>query len=222
MLDHHTTLMRYFYYKMTVDNGGAPCVYRNSLTLAICKPSIRATAQVGDWIYGFGARSTLGERLIYIAEVKDVINGGIYYRKERYRERPDCIYRWSKSVLKWRFGSAFHPGGNQRDIGLPPHSKARVVRSVNFRYFGASGTESYKDTYPAVAQAVSRMCQGHRVNHSGNLELELTQLRLQCWRDNPKRKKLGMPSDADKSAKCDRSEGADRKLDCIRVQTVCR
>jgi hypothetical protein len=209
--------MRYFYYKMMVDSGGAPCVYRNILTLAICKPSIRATAQIGDWIYGFGARSTLGERLIYVAEVKDTIINGMYYRKKRYWARPDCIYRWSGNALKWKSGSTFHIGGNKRDVGLPPHSKARVLLSVNFRYLGESGTESYKSAYPVIARAVSRLTQGHRVNHPKNLEEELAELRLQCWNDYPKKKKLGRPSDADRSAKCDRSEGEARKLQCAEV-----
>ena len=63
-------MSRYFY-KLMFDSGGAPCVHRNLLSLAICKPSVRASANVGDWIFGFGAKSTIGEKLIYVAEVTD-------------------------------------------------------------------------------------------------------------------------------------------------------
>ncbi|HPY31129.1 MAG TPA: hypothetical protein PLT00_12660 [Verrucomicrobiota bacterium] len=45
---------RIFVYKMTADNGGAPCLMNDLLSLAICKPKIRHKAKVGDWIIGLG------------------------------------------------------------------------------------------------------------------------------------------------------------------------
>jgi len=42
-----------YFYKLTVDDGGAPCAERGLLSLAICKPMIRRTAQKGDLIFGF-------------------------------------------------------------------------------------------------------------------------------------------------------------------------
>ena len=38
---------RFYLYKMTVDDGGAPCVQDRMLTLAICKPTIRRVAPEG-------------------------------------------------------------------------------------------------------------------------------------------------------------------------------
>ncbi|MFM8479413.1 MAG: hypothetical protein ACKOEO_26795 [Planctomycetaceae bacterium] len=43
-----------YVYKIVVDNGGAPCVHDRLLSLAICKPAIRRTAQAGDLIFAFG------------------------------------------------------------------------------------------------------------------------------------------------------------------------
>lgn len=60
---------KYYIYKLMVDAGGAPCVYRNVLSLAICKPAIRSTCKEGDWILGFGSKNRLGERLINIAQM---------------------------------------------------------------------------------------------------------------------------------------------------------
>jgi len=37
-----------FMYKLTTDNGGAPCVENELLSLCICKPKIRMSAKVGD------------------------------------------------------------------------------------------------------------------------------------------------------------------------------
>ena len=34
-----------YIYKLTVDDGGAPCVHDGVWTLAICKPAIRSTAE---------------------------------------------------------------------------------------------------------------------------------------------------------------------------------
>ena len=44
---------RFFLYKLTTDNGGAPCVTPDLLTLAICKPKVRSAADLRDWIFGF-------------------------------------------------------------------------------------------------------------------------------------------------------------------------
>jgi Nucleotide modification associated domain 2 len=46
-----------YYYKLTNDDGGAPCVQGDLLSLAICKPMIRSTARPGDLIFGFAANS---------------------------------------------------------------------------------------------------------------------------------------------------------------------
>jgi Nucleotide modification associated domain 2 len=37
-------MKKFYLYKMTVDNGGAPCVQDRILSLAICKPRIRSSA----------------------------------------------------------------------------------------------------------------------------------------------------------------------------------
>jgi Nucleotide modification associated domain 2 len=42
-----------YFYKLTADNGGAPCVRHGLLSLAICKPMIRKTAEEGDLTFGF-------------------------------------------------------------------------------------------------------------------------------------------------------------------------
>ncbi len=44
---------KFYLYKMTVDDGGAPCVQDGVLTLAICKPTIRRVAPEGSFSIGF-------------------------------------------------------------------------------------------------------------------------------------------------------------------------
>ena len=82
-----------YFYKLTVDDGGAPCVQDGLLSLAICKPMIRAGAELGDLIFGFAANSLHHDnRLIYIARVTGKVAKGDYYTDPRFARRADCIY----------------------------------------------------------------------------------------------------------------------------------
>jgi hypothetical protein len=47
---------RLYSYCLPIDDGAAPTPYSGVCTPAIGKPRIRATAQVGDWIAGTGAK----------------------------------------------------------------------------------------------------------------------------------------------------------------------
>ena len=72
-----------YFYKMIVDNGGAPCVQDGLLSLAICKPQIRSTIDTNDFIIGFGS-NVLDNKLIYIAKITDKLLDGEYYKQEKY------------------------------------------------------------------------------------------------------------------------------------------
>lgn len=205
--------MAYYYYKVKTDNGGAPCVYRGLLSLAICKAQIRSTANKDDWIFGFGARTTIGEKLIYIAKITDKVPDGNYYGEQKYQGRPDCIYEWTGAQLHWRPGSRYHEGGDESDIGKPPHTRAAVLLSRDFRYFGNGGTQDYKKTFPVLGEAVSQLARGHRVNHPEELERELTELHEQTWSQFDD-KKLGNPTHSDKSRRCNQIEGNFERGSC--------
>ena len=61
-------MTKVYIYKMTVDDGGAPCVSDGILSLAICKPAIRSTAKHENIILGFaGNRLYENNCLIYAA-----------------------------------------------------------------------------------------------------------------------------------------------------------
>ena len=205
--------MAYYFYKLSTDNGGAPCVHRGLLSLAICKGQIRATAKEGDWIFGFGGRGTIGERLIYIAQVTEKLPKGRYYAKPKYQRRLDCIYEWHDGELRWKKGRKLHEGGSKSDIGEPPHTKAAVLLSGDYRYLGKTGTEDYKANYPILANAVYRLGQRHRVNHSPELENELTSLRREIWNEY-QHQRIGAPTDPDLTQMCNRIEGSLARGSC--------
>jgi len=195
-----------YVYKMTTDNGGAPCVWRGQLSLAICKPEIRRMAEAGSIIFGFGSnKRNYDERLLYIAVVTEKPHIGDYYRKKRYAKRLDCIYKLGKDgkTAKRKKTARYHTKSDERkrDVGMK-FEKANVLLSTDFRYFGKNGPHDYKEEYKAIGKVVKRLKQGHRVNHNKNLRDQLLRLKHKMWRKYPKRKKLGNPTTSDRTGVC--------------------
>lgn len=179
---------RLFLYKMTSDAGGAPCVENGVLTLAICKPAIRASAVKGDWVFGVGGVN-LGGRLIYVARVTKKLTDGDYYRHSCHAWRHDAIYRWKGNSLNVRSDARYHTDGSQaaKDVGHPPeHVKASVLFSEGeFRYLGKVGTPLDRPRYSGLAAVLDRLRQGHRVNHEAKVIGELLRLRDETWKAYP-------------------------------------
>jgi hypothetical protein len=201
---------RFYVYKLTADNGGAPCTYRGLLSLAICKPNIRRTARKGDWIFGFGGKRLGSGRLIYAAQVSDIVKGGSYYVDERYEGRPDRIYRREGGRFVLRPTAQYHIDGSQltRDLGTPPsYPNAITLVSKEFRYWGGRGSADYREHFAKIAALLDGFGRGHRVNVSDEVRRELIELRDSQWRTHPRAKVLGRPTDDDHTKACNSSEG---------------
>lgn len=171
--------MRIYLYKLRTDNGSAPAVARGMLTLAICKPRIRATAEVGDWIVGVAARSLrAGAPLIYVAQVTEVLEDGQYYALSETKRRRDAIYEWKKGRLRMKPPPQVHDETDVlRDIGSAPrHGGARVLVSKKFRYFGETASAWYASVSPRAHSLAESVGRGHRVNHSESDYLELNRV----------------------------------------------
>ena len=155
---------RIFVYKMTTDNGGAPCVHNEILSLAICKPKIRGTANAGDWVIGVGGKR-LGKGVIYVARVSKAV-GVEYYINRKFATRPDCIYRRTGSgELVRKAGAQYHeaPGNRYHDVGsAPKYRRARVLWCKEFRYFG----ENREPIPVRLREFITSIGRGHRVNLS--------------------------------------------------------
>lgn len=179
--------MTYYYYKLTVDDGGAPCCERGLLSFAICKPGIRSTADVGDVVFGFAGDVIDPENpLIYVAVVTKKIKDGGYYKQASYASRSDCVYKWADGQYVVRRNARFHGSlaDLEHDLGEPPsYSRANVLLSTEFRYFGSEGAACYDgQQYPEIAAGLRGLRQGHRVNHSGSLVLELSRVQELVFR----------------------------------------
>lgn len=192
---------RIYVYKLVADNGGAPCVHRSILSLAICKPKIRKTAEEGDFVVGFGGQR-LGNRLIYAAKITVKPPVGEYYVADQYVGRPDCIYRHADGAAVLKDKARYHSTGAQlpKDVG-PRFEHASVLLSDDFIYFGSKGRRDYEARCPTLAAMLSRLRQGHRVNHNAAVQSELEALISELW-SLPKRGAVGRPSDQDCTLRC--------------------
>ena len=170
-------MTKIYIYKMTVDNGGAPCVSGDILSLAICKPAIRSTAESGNIILGFAGNDLYKDnRLIYVARVTDKLDSRNYSSESRYAARPDSIYQWDGRRFQWKSGSKFHlPSDLEHDLGqAPDYDRANVLLSEgmdNFRYFGANCPVDYK-RYLHLKLLIGKLGRAYRVH---NFEPEVQQ-----------------------------------------------
>jgi Nucleotide modification associated domain 2 len=171
-----------YIYKMTVDDGGAPCVWNGILSLAICKPAIRSVASKGSIILGFAANSLYSNNtLVYAAKVTSRIEDGKYFILPRFQDRPDCVYKRVDGRFQWRPGARFHgPPDLKHDLGLfPSYKRANVLiceGPENFRYFAGECGFDYKDSFPLLKRLIENLGQGHRVNMPVELRREIEEL----------------------------------------------
>jgi Nucleotide modification associated domain 2 len=194
-----------YFYKLTCDDGGAPCVQHGLLSLAICKPFIRMGAKPGDLIFGFAANSlSCDNRLIYIAKVTDKRTGGEYYELPAFENRDDCIYERVNGRFRWRSGAKYHGQDHlSHDLGEEgSYERADVLLSNDFRYLGYRSTADYKHQFPAIKRAVEDLGRGHRRHHDEDLRSELEKLADETWK---RCEETGRPTQAPSRAACHRS-----------------
>ena len=145
--------VRLFVYVVVYDSGFAPNPFFGCCTLATCKPRIRGTAEVGDWIVGVGSVQRGQEgRLVYAMRVAEAMDFDEYWVDPRFAsKRPirdgdawqrcgDNIYHRAPGTGDWVQESGRHSrcdgtpdcGHVRRDTRVP-----RVLVGREFAYFGA-------------------------------------------------------------------------------------
>ena len=151
--------MRLYSYILTYDTGFAPNPYHGYCTLATCKPKIRRSAQVGDWIIGTGSKNmnTCSKRikidksgyLVYAMRVTEVLTFNEYWNAPRFKaKRPvkgagkkwecgDNIYfrdpdTGELAAVEW----SYHLG---QDDKCGDTSVDRVLIGEDFVYWGGDG-----------------------------------------------------------------------------------
>lgn len=141
-----------FLYPITRDYGFAPNPFHGVCTLATCKPGIRKSADIGDWVVGFtGKALSDGLRIIFCMEVSEKLTFQEYWEDTRFRcKRPvrngskvslvgDNIYHIRDG--KWVQEDSHHSNsdGSINKHNLRTDTKAdAVLLSRRYIYFGRS------------------------------------------------------------------------------------
>ncbi len=91
-----------YVYKCVVDDGTAPCIDRSLLSMTVCKPKVRTSAKIGDFVLAFGTNAQPApNRLVYAAKITELIPNAAYFDTAKFQTRQDCIYeRTPQGALK--------------------------------------------------------------------------------------------------------------------------
>jgi Nucleotide modification associated domain 2 len=155
--------MKLFSYVMVSDSGFAPNPFDYYCTLACCKPVIRRTASVGDWIIGNGSKRTIGnDKLIYAMKITEKLDFDSYYHDERFKNRLDNIYFKNNDV--WFQKENKHHDEEDMDHDL---SGKYVLVSDHFYNFDKDAI-----SIPERFWEIIKIGPGHKCNFSEDLATE--------------------------------------------------
>lgn len=143
-------------YAITRDFGFAPNPFHGLCTLATCKPRIRKSAKVDDWILGIGGAqlSTVKNKCIMLMKVTEKVSFDDYWRDSRFLlKRPSR----NGSQVQMLGDNIYHQEDNHWIQEDSHHSNAdgtfnmdnlkrdtscnQVLISNNFYYFGSNAIE---------------------------------------------------------------------------------
>lgn len=158
-------------YVVARDYGFAPNPFHGVLTLADCKQQIRRVAKVGDWVIGHSSKK-LGQKLIYMMKVTEVLTFDQYWNDPRYLIKRPCmngslvtmygdnIYHHDENG-EWKqedsHHSLEHGVTNQLNLKRDTGTTDRVLISAEFIYLGKSMMEM-----PENMRGYIHPTQGHR------------------------------------------------------------
>ena len=156
-------LARLYRYVLVSDDGAAPCVDNNLLTLATCKPAIRRTAHVGDWVAGYMPKAQGGDLLVWIGQIAQKLNHIDY--EQRFRGRRDAAYRLNGKGEAERVYPKYHTVA--QDMKKDLSADALIFDPKATWYFGSEPKQP-----PANLEGLKPAGQGHRVNFRSENDLQ--------------------------------------------------
>ncbi|MFD1000037.1 hypothetical protein ACFQ21_12010 [Ohtaekwangia kribbensis] len=145
-------MTKIYIYVVDRDIGFAPNPFFSYCTLATCKPKIRNTASIDDWVIGVGGRRLKATgKCIYAMKVSEKITFNEYWNDIRFRtKRPvrngskvtivgDNIYHFDEQTNQWHQAHSHHslPDGSLNEFNLKRDTLSKnVLISNQFYYFG--------------------------------------------------------------------------------------
>ncbi|WP_329610666.1 hypothetical protein [Advenella mandrilli] len=146
-------------YVVRYDSGFAPNPFYGYCTLATCKPPIRNSAVIGDWVVGSGSNDRSIKRggfLVYAMRITEVMRFDEYDADPRFEPKKpyrngsrkhscgDNIYFQTAPDAAWQQRDSFHslPSGALNPEHVSRDTAVnRVLISNDFVYFGGEGPE---------------------------------------------------------------------------------
>lgn len=149
--------MKLHSYVVRYDSGFAPNPFYGYCTLATCKPQIRKSAAIGDWVVGCGSNEKSvrrGGHLVYAMRVTEALDFRSYNADPRFAQKipyrrgsrkqscGDNIYYPNITNTEWLQRDSFHSNKDgschsshvNRDTGVN-----RILISEDYVYFGGYG-----------------------------------------------------------------------------------
>lgn len=170
-------MTKLYTYVLRIDDGAAPNPFWDICTLTICKPAIRRTAKVGDWIIGTGSKNTLlkgflkvdySDSIVYAMKVTDKRSLREYdtYCRQQLRNK---IPNWQATDWRLRMGDCIYDfsGGKEPTMRKSVHieedkkrdlSGYNALLSDHFYYFGEATVPLPTELLPIIKRN-----RGHRV-----------------------------------------------------------
>jgi len=111
-----TRILRYI---LQHDTSMAPCIDRGLVSLATCKPKIRASAKPGEWVVGFRPSPAPRGIVVWAGRVAHNVAVGDYERQ--HRGRSDAVYRAKRGGGFKRLRPDYHPEDDEfrKDTSAP-------------------------------------------------------------------------------------------------------
>jgi hypothetical protein len=144
-------------YKMTHDTGFAPNPFHGVLTLATCKPKVRAHRTAGEWVAGFASAALVDRAarkgiqiplggLIYLAQISEVLPLDAYFEASEFSlKRPPLESSDAVSMCGDNIYYRDHRGKYEQlhNRHHPPSEAPHDISGINalvarrFYYFGS-------------------------------------------------------------------------------------
>lgn len=142
--------MKYYSYVIPRDFGFAPNPYFGFCTLAACKPRIRKSAQVGDWVAAYGAAGTKYRgKMVVLMKVGEIMTFDEYWEDNRFQSKKPKFNRGMMHMYgdniyhhvdgKWTQEQSHHSNmnGSINYVNLNRDTKTdKVLIATEYYYFG--------------------------------------------------------------------------------------
>ncbi|MBE5934278.1 MAG: hypothetical protein E7262_00615 [Lachnospiraceae bacterium] len=171
-------------YKIIRDYGFAPNPFFNVCTLATCKPQIRKSAKIGDWVAGFGGlKTSVPNKLVYLMRVDNIKTFDEYWHDAEFLCKiprfdkkysycyGDNIYHHNEKG-EWIQELSHHSYEDRTNYVNLTHDTSvdRLLISYTYWYFGEKAIELPQDLALFIPN-----CRGyrkHRDDDKGKLLVE--------------------------------------------------